>query len=68
MTQENPIESPYFDSNDPAAGFKARLLSHLEMLRLPRTSSHNKQPCNKECHLLERGHMIEIVRQFVREN
>lgn len=58
--------SPYF--KDPKEAFKMALMAHLELLHLPHTRSHGKQPCNKECHLLEREHMINLIKQFVQEN
>lgn len=60
--------SPYFDSSNPANEFKANLLSHLDLLLLPTPKRHSKQACNQECHILERNHLVDVVKQFIREN
>ncbi len=60
--------SPYVGSSDPVGSFKERLLKHLELLHLPHAKTHPDKPCNKSCHLMEREHMINIIKQFVVEN
>lgn len=68
MSKKSPQPSPYFDASDPTAQFKAQLLSQLDMLLLPRPVRHTKGICNRECHILERNHTVELVRTFIREN
>ena len=68
MEHRNLQPSPYFGAEDPDAPFKARLLSHLEMLAIPRPRRVGKGECNRDCHIIERNHTLDLVKQFIRDS
>lgn len=62
----NPA-SPYYQPESSVTVFKMRLIQHLEMLRMPTTKPghEHEQDCQRDCHIMERNHTIEVIKHFV---
>lgn len=58
-------KSPYFQPELNVPLFKTRLLEHLHILEMPKPLENHAHGCERECHIVERNHTIEVIRQFV---
>lgn len=65
MDTKKSIPSPFQNSNDPAVEILAKILKHLDLLRMPVLTHHMTKQCSRDCHIIERNHTIEAVKHFI---
>lgn len=58
--------SPYYQPESSVDLMKIRILRHLELMKMPtEAASTHASVCSKDCHVIERNHTLESVRQYI---
>lgn len=55
----------YYQPEISVAAFKLRLTQHLEMLRMPVMLPQHGKDCARDCHIIERNHTLESIKEFI---
>lgn len=64
MDNKKGVPSP-FQMEDPAVEIIAKILKHLDLLRMPILRHHVTKECSRDCHIIERNHTLEAVEHFI---
>lgn len=65
MRNKPLVKSLYFQPEMTLGMFKNNLLKHLSVLEMPKGTEEHGHECNRNCHMMERNHTIETIRQYV---
>lgn len=63
--KKDAMPSPFFQPSSNLGAFKAHLLQHLELLRMPYLNPNHESPCDRDCHIIERNHTLEVLRELI---
>lgn len=64
MGKDKSIPSPFQRSN-PESEVVAKILRHIELLKMPVLAQHLTGKCSRDCHIIERNHVLESVKHFI---
>lgn len=63
--KEEGVPSPFQPRQEPSRELLAKIVRHLDLLRMPVLSHHLSGKCSRDCHIIERNHTVDAIKHFI---